>query len=146
MNINFLLSFGFLLSVSLCSGYRILAIFPMNGRSHFKVLEQIAKALAEKGHQVDVVSTFKQQHYFPNYTDIVTLKMDIVQSGFPFNEFSSRSNAIKVGHFVSRKMCHGLGDPELMKIIKNPPNNPPYDLLMVHVSKQLKMRIMRQTF
>lgn len=44
-----------------CDGYRILGIFPLNGRSHMMMFEQLMKGLAKRGHQVDVVSTFPQK-------------------------------------------------------------------------------------
>lgn len=39
----------------------ILGIFPLPGRSHYTVGEEILKGLAEKGHKVDVISHFPQK-------------------------------------------------------------------------------------
>ncbi|XP_063241503.1 UDP-glucosyltransferase 2-like [Bacillus rossius redtenbacheri] len=51
-------------------GARILGVFHYNGKSHFMVFESLMKALAARGHQVDVLSHFPQKTPVPNYTDI----------------------------------------------------------------------------
>jgi len=50
--------------------YRILALFPYPGKSHFDIFNPLVKALAEKGHDVTVVSHFPQKTPIPNLTDI----------------------------------------------------------------------------
>lgn len=49
---------------------RILAVVPYNGRSHFIVMEPLFLALAGRGHDVTVVSTFPQKSPVQNYHDI----------------------------------------------------------------------------
>ena len=133
MKLNYVFIYYFW-SLSFCNGYRIFAIFPMNGRSHFSIFEQIVKGLAEKGHQVDVISGFPLKEPFPNYTDIVKLPKTNLEMDFPFELFSSRALGIQSLHWACRELCHILANPEVAKIIKNPPNDPPYDLVLTHVT------------
>nr|QPA18386.1 UDP-gluconosyltransferase [Trialeurodes vaporariorum] len=56
-------------SVKNVSGYKILGLFPYNGKSHFIMFESLMKGLAEKGHTVDVLSHFPLDTSMDNYTD-----------------------------------------------------------------------------
>lgn len=49
---------------------KILAVFPFPAKSHFIMLEALAKGLAERGHQVTVVGHFPQKSPVPNYRDV----------------------------------------------------------------------------
>jgi len=49
---------------------RILGVFPVPGKSHMIVFSALTKALAERGHELMVVSTFPMKNPPPNYTDI----------------------------------------------------------------------------
>ncbi|XP_069681772.1 UDP-glycosyltransferase UGT5-like isoform X2 [Periplaneta americana] len=64
----------FLLMVWSCdyftSAYRILALMPHYGKSHFDVFEPYFKELAARGHQIVVVSHFPQKQPVANYSDI----------------------------------------------------------------------------
>ncbi|XP_018319636.1 UDP-glucuronosyltransferase 2B31 [Agrilus planipennis] len=55
--------------VPVVSNYRILALIPYNGRSHFIMFEPLLKELASRGHEVDVLSHFPQKEKIPRYTD-----------------------------------------------------------------------------
>lgn len=50
--------------------YRILGVFPMISRSHYHIGHAVMKGLAEDGHDVTVVSPFKQPSPIENYTEI----------------------------------------------------------------------------
>jgi glucuronosyltransferase len=50
--------------------YKILALFPHPGKSHVDVFLPLTKALAQKGHQLTVVSHFPLATPIPNYTDV----------------------------------------------------------------------------
>lgn len=52
------------------NGYKFLGIFPHTGKSHFDVFEPVMRALAEKGHEVTVISHFPQKEQLKRYTDI----------------------------------------------------------------------------
>jgi glucuronosyltransferase len=65
--------FGLLLSIFVAHeahGARILAIFPLPAKSHFAVSSALLKELANRGHQVTVLSPFPEKSPIPNYTDI----------------------------------------------------------------------------
>lgn len=49
--------------------YRILGLFPHPGASHFHFFQPVMKALADKGHEVTVVSHFPNKIPIPNYKD-----------------------------------------------------------------------------
>nr|QPA18377.1 UDP-gluconosyltransferase [Trialeurodes vaporariorum] len=55
---------------TLAAGYRILAILPHTGKSHFDFFEPLVKELALKGHSVTVLSHFPQKTRVANYTDV----------------------------------------------------------------------------
>lgn len=49
---------------------KILGIFPHEGKSHFDVFEPLLKTLAQKGHELTVISHFPQVKPIKNYKDI----------------------------------------------------------------------------
>jgi glucuronosyltransferase len=51
-------------------GAKILGVFPLPGKSHFIVSSALMKELANRGHQVTVLSPFPEKSPIPNYTDI----------------------------------------------------------------------------
>lgn len=121
-----------------CSGHRILGVFPFNARSHMMMFEQLMKSLARRGHQVDVVSTFPLKSPYPNYTDIVINPvLPAFVNNMSFTSFTNMANQNFIG-YVSRdgnSMCKEVLElPQMQKIIKNPPTNPPYSLVIVEVS------------
>ncbi|XP_050427170.1 UDP-glucosyltransferase 2-like [Adelges cooleyi] len=52
------------------NGANILGVFPINGRSHWVVYESLMKALAARGHNVTVITSFPQKSPVANFTDI----------------------------------------------------------------------------
>ncbi|OXU22681.1 hypothetical protein TSAR_000187 [Trichomalopsis sarcophagae] len=121
------------LGLSVSDGYRILAIFPFDGKSHFGVLNSVVKDLASGGHQVDVMSNFPPKESFPNLTHIVTLPVAGAQSRIDYNLIFYPEKEANWLHDKKRRMCDFLGLPKVAELIRNPPTNPPYDLLLVHV-------------
>lgn len=62
-----------LLGLMMCGAamsLKILGIFPYPGKSHYVVFEALFKGLADKGHDVTVLSHFPQQKPYRNYKDI----------------------------------------------------------------------------
>ncbi|XP_046661716.1 UDP-glucosyltransferase 2-like [Homalodisca vitripennis] len=55
---------------SICNGANILALLPVNCRSHFLVMEPLLLELHQRGHRLTVVSSFPQKTTMANYTDI----------------------------------------------------------------------------
>lgn len=66
----FLFSAIFLLTYQHVCGYRILGIFPHVGKSHSYAFEPLMRGLAEKGHEVTVISHFPLENPPPTFKDI----------------------------------------------------------------------------
>ncbi|KAJ3658299.1 hypothetical protein Zmor_010047 [Zophobas morio] len=60
-----------LTTASLVHGYKILALFPHRGKSHFLVYYPLVEALAKKGHDVTVMGHYPLKTPIPNYRDVV---------------------------------------------------------------------------
>lgn len=119
-------------------GYRILCIMPYNGKSHYQVTEALCKALAEHGHQIDMISHFPSKTPIANYTDIVNLqgtRKSVVNS---FTLDFARQIDTAVTFYIATTfggdLCELMGHEKMQKFIKNPPNDPPYDLFITEVS------------
>lgn len=121
-----------------CESARILGIFPLNSKSHMMVFEQLMKGLVKRGHQVDVASTFPLSKPYPNYTDIVlSSPLPALVNNVDYERAQGFVNNNLV-HFLATQagnlLCEkGFENPELQKIIQNPPKDPPYDLVMTQV-------------
>lgn len=120
----------------IANGYRILGVFPLQGKSHWIMQEALMKELARRGHQVDVVSHFPLEKPIPNYTDI-SLKGSLPQvtNNVTANEilgFSTPSMTMLVEK-AGATTCNLLNHPKMQKLIKNPPQDPPYDIIIQEV-------------
>ncbi|XP_076167851.1 UDP-glucosyltransferase 2 isoform X2 [Ptiloglossa arizonensis] len=125
------------LTLSMCHGYRILGVFPFNGKSHFMMFEHMMKGLARRGHQVDVISTFPLKKPYPNYTDFIVLK--------PKREFLNNltyedtqgmiggSVSHSVATLAGNTICENLANPDIQNFIHNPPMDPSYDLVIIEI-------------
>lgn len=60
---------------NLISSYKILTVFPVYARSHYNVAKSLSKGLAYAGHEVTIVSPFKEQNPPENYIQIHISKM-----------------------------------------------------------------------
>ncbi|KAI4497702.1 hypothetical protein M0802_007242 [Mischocyttarus mexicanus] len=109
-----LLSFclAFIACQSLTDGYRILGLFPLNGRSHW------------------------QKNPGPNYKETI-IKSNI---GGPTNNISAveikrfgSMNLCHLTHIAGYALCELLEGPEFKNLIENPPNDPPYDLVITEL-------------
>lgn len=128
----------FIFSVlSFCSAYRILAVFPFNGKSHNIILESITKTLAKQGHQVDVVTHFPQKKPVKNLNDIINLdgSMENLVNNYTIQFVSAITGDIVnlIALSYGNRICHFMGFEKFQKLVKNPPQDPPYDLVIVEV-------------
>lgn len=120
------------------SAYRILGIFPLNSRSHEMMFESLMTGLAKRGHQVDVVTHFPVENPPKNYKNIVNLSgtMDNLVNSFTIN--FSKNLAGDIGYYIAtlygNELCYLLGQNDMQELIKNPPSDPPYDVLITEVS------------
>lgn len=51
-------------------GYKFLAVLPVTSRSHYYIGHNLMKSLAEDGHEVIVISPFKQSKPIKNYNEV----------------------------------------------------------------------------
>lgn len=125
------------LSPTGCEGSRILGMFPLHAKSHHMMFDALMKGLARRGHQVDVVSPFPQKKPYPNLTDIIVLPLYMPRFVNNMTYDSFRSMAGGLVHFVAtetgNRICEGLSHPKMLDLIQNPPNDPPYDLVLTEV-------------
>jgi glucuronosyltransferase len=56
--------------LQLSDGAKVLGIFPFEGKSHFTVASALLRELADRGHDVTVVSHYPQTEKIANYTDV----------------------------------------------------------------------------
>ncbi|XP_043467677.1 UDP-glucosyltransferase 2-like [Leptopilina heterotoma] len=115
-------------------GYRILAVFPYNSKSHNNMFEGVTKTLARNGHKVDVVSHFKLKNPPKNYETIINLEgtRRSVMNNFSieFADHLNQSPVLTICEYFGNELCELMGIPEMQKLLKNPPRDPPYDLLI----------------
>lgn len=121
---------------SLIDGYRILGLFPLAGKSHWVMMEALMIGLAERGHQVDVLTQFKIKNPHPNYNEIL-LKNEV---GSPVNNVTAhdtkRFSSLNMEHLTyiaGYKICMLMEQPPIKSIITNPPKDPPYDLVIIEL-------------
>lgn len=126
---------AFLACQTSIDGLRILGIFPLHGKSHWVMMESLMKGLAARGHRVDVYTHFKSK-LVPNYNEIM-IKSDM---GTAVNNMTatdikkfSNVNVKHLVHMAGDKLCEMLSLPQFQQLIKNPPNDPPYDLFITEL-------------
>lgn len=52
------------------SSYRILGIFACPSKSHYSIGHNLLKGLANEGHEVTLISAFKEKDQIPNYNGV----------------------------------------------------------------------------
>ncbi|XP_017795599.1 PREDICTED: UDP-glucuronosyltransferase 2C1-like [Habropoda laboriosa] len=125
---------AFVLFIHVNDAYRILCVFPFNGKSHFQMFEALCKGLAKRGHQIDMISHFPSKKSIANYTDIIDLTGVGEQVVNSFTVEYGRSIQQSLTYHMATgfggALCHAMGIEKMQKFIKNPPNDPPYDLVI----------------
>lgn len=71
----------FLVHVSVSESYKILGIFHTHSKSHYIAGGALMKGLAEKGHDVTVISPFPQEKPLANFHDVTVLGIDALIEG-----------------------------------------------------------------
>jgi len=83
-----------------------------------------------------VVTHFPQKRAIPNYTDIsIEGSLPAVvnnMSATQLKSFSTPSIAMLV-QMAGNNICNLLDHPKLQELIKNPPHNPPYDIVILEL-------------
>lgn len=137
-----LLIFPWLLCSSICHAYRLLAIFPLNTKSHFKMFEHLSKGLVKKGHQLDVISSLPLKKPYTNYTDIITLTAPMsLTNNIPYefltNTLVGISPVFMVAGMLGNDVCEYLAHPKIQELVRNPPKDPPYDAVIMEVCTKI---------
>ncbi|XP_026732558.1 UDP-glucuronosyltransferase 2B1-like isoform X1 [Trichoplusia ni] len=107
----------------------ILGLFPHVGKSHHTAFEPLLKMLAEKGHQVTVVSFFPQKTPVANYTDISLQGIaEIRKEAVNLQKFEKSNkliNLLGMKRFIIQALAfQGLSDLALnicSKLVRFPP-------------------------
>lgn len=58
-------------AIQLCAGAKILALTPMPTRSHYNLFARLVIELTQKGHEVTIVSAFKQSKPVKNLKEVI---------------------------------------------------------------------------
>ncbi|XP_033228018.1 UDP-glucuronosyltransferase 2B31-like [Belonocnema kinseyi] len=116
---------------------RILAVFPYNAKSHNNVFNALTKGLVKKGHQVDVITHYPLKDPPKNYRTVVNLNGTrphyvnhisiewILEQG---------GNSLSLhAYLAGNEICDLLSLKKMQNFIKNPSNQPPYDLVITQV-------------
>lgn len=126
---------SWLFCLAVCHGYRLLGLFPFQGKSHFVMFEHLMKGLARKGHQIDIVSKFPLKKPYPNYTDIVTLPMPVHLVNNITFEFMQQLLSVNPTYIIAtmagNELCEYLGHPAIKELAR--PKSPPYDAVLMEV-------------
>lgn len=134
----FLILFCCVCFVQKTNGARVLGIFPLNMPSHFSMYQEAVIALLNRGHRVDLVSHLPLKKPHANCTNII----DLSGKTKPIIENESFETLESIGTFrtdhrariLGNDICDILALPELQSLIKNPPQDPPYDIVITEVS------------
>ncbi|KOC60177.1 Ecdysteroid UDP-glucosyltransferase [Habropoda laboriosa] len=121
---------------SRCNGLRILGLFPLNGKSHWVMGEQLMISLANRGHQVDVVTHFPLKKPPANYREISlegSLEPVVNNMNASLIERISTNDMRSLVYMAGDRICSLMEHEKLQQLIKNPPKNPPYDLIIVEL-------------
>ncbi|XP_023314407.1 uncharacterized protein LOC106648144 [Trichogramma pretiosum] len=117
------------------NGLRILGMFPLHGKSHFHMCGSIMRGMAERGHQVDVYSHFPRQSPIPNYTDYsLAGTLPALANNITWDYVSKVQSGVSIPRmlaFGGNPVCKLMGLPLLQNLIRNPPKDPPYDVVVV---------------
>ena len=120
------------------SAYRILGVFPLNGRSHDMMFSSLMEGLAKRGHKVDVVTHFPPKHPPKNYKTIINLSgtMESLVNNFTIDfVLGFGGNVVDpIANLYGNRLCDLMGLEEFQQLIHHPPSDPPYDIFITEVS------------
>ncbi|XP_066998491.2 UDP-glycosyltransferase UGT5 [Anabrus simplex] len=114
---------------------RILAVVQLNAYSHWQMFEPLLKALAARGHEVDVVSHFPQKTPLQNYKDIsVEGSLPNIMNNFTVElalQFSTMLPTLQFFWFHNMDVCKTVFDhPKVQNLIHSKEK---YDLVITEI-------------
>ncbi|KAK3925715.1 UDP-glucosyltransferase 2 [Frankliniella fusca] len=99
--------------------YRVLGMFPFNGRSHNIMFKALMEALADRGHEVYMLSPFPQKKPRANYTDLdVSKQFPSLVNGLTYEQMSSlgRMKIVQIiGEFSGASLCRSTFETQHFK-------------------------------
>ena len=135
-----LCAFTIIVNIHSIEGLRILGLFPFQMRSHTTLCQELMRSLALKGHQVDVYTHVPLEERIPNYNEF-SLKGSLpgMTNNLTWDFASTSSSPVDFIRIILRasaeSMCKLLLEhPYFQKLRNDPPNDPPYDLVILTVS------------
>ncbi|KOX67538.1 UDP-glucuronosyltransferase 1-8 [Melipona quadrifasciata] len=122
-----------ILACGWCNGLRILGIFPLNGKSHWVMAERLMTSLAERGHQVDVVTHFPLKKPPPNYNQIsLEGTLPTVVNNVDANNVTVFSNfdITILMEMAGTRICELLSHKQFQDLLKTPKE---YDVVILEM-------------
>ncbi|XP_023318278.1 UDP-glucuronosyltransferase 2C1-like isoform X2 [Trichogramma pretiosum] len=111
-----------LINLSISRAYKILAIFPFHAKSHDNMLSAFAKGLAERKHQVDVVTHYPAKNPPETYRIVVNLsgtEPPIINSfHIDYAKTIAQDVTVKVADRYGSDLCHYMNLPDFQKLTK----------------------------
>lgn len=108
-------------ALSATNGANILGVFPITGRSHWVVYESVMKALAARGHNVTVITSYAQTEPVANYTEIDVLAWQKRPKGISVDlALRYLSSVFDNQRFIAGfqlKLCRGGHDPPQVRAL-----------------------------
>ncbi|XP_017886257.1 uncharacterized protein LOC108628682 [Ceratina calcarata] len=130
------------LACTACDGLRILALFPLNGKSHWVMAEGLLTGLTKRGHQIDVVTHFLLKNPPANYKEIsVDGILETVVNNMNASSLSSglNQNMSYLVNIGGDRVCELLKLPQLQEVIHRNSKSPKYDVIIVEVRFSRKL-------
>ncbi|KAG5672611.1 hypothetical protein PVAND_002726 [Polypedilum vanderplanki] len=113
----FLLIFLFLNGVVISSSSNILAVFPMHYKSHFMIGSAVVRELANKGHNVTLISPYELKH--PNVNSVIlTNKPKVIMNEFLLADISIITNFIVVPKISEYAINFSLSHENVVPLFK----------------------------
>lgn len=111
-------------------GYKILGIFPFEGKSHYIIFEDLMKQLAYRGHNITVLSHFPQITPIKNFKDVSLVPNTDIKIRFDFDGFMKLTKPEKVLLIAKNglRSCAHLNSSAIQNFLKT---NEEFDLILI---------------
>ncbi|XP_023245856.1 UDP-glucuronosyltransferase 2B19-like [Copidosoma floridanum] len=110
--------------VSVGESHRILAVFPVNVKSHNIMFDALMKGLVKRGHVVDTITQYPLKNPPPNYKVVVDLSGTSPNTVNNFsmafvNQFLKTGGTHSLAHVLGNTVCNLLGLEVMQTFIRN---------------------------
>ncbi|XP_051160986.1 UDP-glucosyltransferase 2-like [Leptopilina boulardi] len=129
--------FIFYLFIHLSEESRILAIFP-NSKNEEIFNKALVKILLERGHHVDLITSFEMLILSENYKLLFNLEKIFNYSNFylsnEFNYLTIPSNSIwHTSKNYANELCNIMGNKKIQKLLREIKKNSHYDVILMEI-------------